>query len=414
LKRRARFVDFIFIMNKFYVLLFTLLCLLVTACSSTPLLTNMAVTPETISPRPGEKNRATLITYALARPANVSVYLQDANGKYVLRENQPRAAGDFQILFGGSVNNRTLNDGAYQVVVTAQDANGMHEEKTAALNIINADTSLPELQNFTVFPQAFTPNQDGLDDRVIIRYYLTKPARVTVYLTDGKQKFPIDEKKETTLLTEDKLSEIGPHEYDYDAGIDRGAPPPPDGQYTVVAEAVDANGNLVRAEAPLVIQDGGTPRAAIIGSAGDFNPRVVPLGDTLFFTVTVKNVGTVPIRTKGPEPGFVYNTSQNFSTIEQYEEPGIWRLGVDSEGNSIGRQYPYRWQLGMDNELTRVEREGKTIYYLMPGQVATISGGIKITDKPPKVDPAYWFGLVQEQVRIVEDHVEPTRITVDF
>ncbi|MDL1898915.1 hypothetical protein FBQ82_21955, partial [Anaerolineae bacterium CFX7] len=90
-------------MNKFYVLLFTLLCLLVTACSSTPLLTNMAVTPETISPRPGEKNRATLITYALARPANVSVYLQDANGKYVLRENQPRAAGDFQILFGGSV-----------------------------------------------------------------------------------------------------------------------------------------------------------------------------------------------------------------------------------------------------------------------------------------------------------------------
>jgi len=401
-------------MNKFYVLLFTLLCLLVTACSSTPLLTNMAVTPETISPRPGEKNRATLITYSLARPANVSVYLQDANGKYVLRENQPRAAGDFQILFGGSVNNRTLNDGAYQVVVTAQDANGMHEEKTAALNIINADTSLPELQNFTVFPQAFTPNQDGLDDRVIIRYYLTKPARVTVYLTDGKQKFPIDEKKETTLLTEDKLSEIGPHEYDYDAGIDRGAPPPPDGQYTVVAEAVDANGNLVRAEAPLVIQDGGTPRAAIIGSAGDFNPRVVPLGDTLFFTVTVKNVGTVPIRTKGPEPGFVYNTSQNFSTIEQYEEPGIWRLGVDSEGNSIGRQYPYRWQLGMDNELTRVEREGKTIYYLMPGQVATISGGIKITDKPPKVDPAYWFGLVQEQVRIVEDHVEPTRITVDF
>ncbi len=401
-------------MNKFYLFLFTALLFGVTACGNTPLLTGMTVAPETISPRPGEKNRATLITYSLARPANVSVYLQDAGGKYVLRENQPRAAGDFQILFGGSVNNRTLNDGAYQIVVTAQDASGVHEEKTAALNIINADTTLPELQNFTVFPQAFTPNQDGLDDRVIIRYYLTKPARVTVYLTDGKNKFPIDEKKETTLLTEDKLSEIGPHEYDYDAGIDRGAPPPPDGQYTVVAEAVDANGNLVRAEAPLTIKDGGTPRAAIIGSAGDFNPRVVPLGDTLFFTVTVKNVGTVPIRTKGPEPGFVYNTSQNFSTIQEYEEPGIWRLGVDSEGNSIGRQYPYRWQLGIDSELTPVERDGKTIYYLMPGQVVTVSGGIKITDKPPKVDPAYWFGLVQEQVRIVEDHVEPTRITVDF
>ncbi|GIL15356.1 MAG: hypothetical protein BroJett039_05290 [Chloroflexota bacterium] len=401
-------------MNKLCVFLFGALLALAVACGNAALLTKVSLAPSLISPRPGAPNRATYIAYSLARPANVSVYLQDANGKYVLRENQPRAAGDFEILFGGSVDNRTLNDGTYQVVVTAQDANGARDEKTAALTIVNADTTLPELQAFTVFPQEFTPNQDGLDDRVIIRYYLTKPARVNVYLTDGKKKFPIDEKKETTLLTEDKLSAVGPHEYDYDAGIDRGAPPPPDGHYTIVAEAVDANGNLVRQEAPLTIKDGGTPRAAIIGSAGDFNPRVIPLGETLYFTVTVKNVGAVPIRTKGPQPGFVYTTSQNYSVVEQFEEPGIWRLGVDSEGNSIGRQYPFRWQLGMDDELTKVEREGKTIYYLMPGQVVTVSGGIKITDKPPKVDPFYWFGLVQEQVRIVEDHVEPTRITVDF
>lgn len=385
------------------------------ACGSTALLTKVSVVPATISPRPGAPNRATKIMYSLSRAARVNVYLVDAQGlRHVLRENQPRAAGDFEILFGGSVNNRTLPDGTYQVVVEAQDANGVRETMLGLLTIVDADTTLPELQAFTVFPQEFTPNQDGIDDRVIIRYYLTKPARVSVYLTDGKKKFPIDEKKETTRLTEDKLSAVGAHEYDYDAGIDRGAPPPPDGTYTVVAEAVDANGNLVRAEAPLTIKDGGTPRAEILGSAGDFNPRVVPLGETLYFTVTVRNIGTVPIRTKGPEPGFVYSTSQNFSTIAQYEEPGIWRLGVDSEGNSIGRPYPYRWQLGTSDELTRVEREGKILYYLMPGQVVTVSGGIKITDKPPKIDPFYWFGLVQEQVRIVEDHVEPTRITVDY
>jgi hypothetical protein len=404
--------------NKFSAILFSCFILILVACANSALITNLSITPETISPRPGAPNRATKIAYSLSRPARVNVYLQDSAGKYMLRENQSRAAGDFEILFGGSVNNRTLGDGAYQVVVEAQDEKGVTETKSGTLKIENADTTLPELQAFSVFPQEFTPNQDGLDDRVSIRYYLTKPARVTVYLTDAgvvnPKKYPIDEKKETTLLTQDKLSEIGPHEYDYDAGIDRGAPPPPDGQYTVVAEAVDANGNVVRQESPLAIKDGGTPRAAIIGSAGDFNPRVVPLGDTLFFTVTVKNVGTVPIRTKGPEPGFVYTTGQNYSVVEQFEEPGIWRLGVDSEGNSIGRQYPYRWQLGMNHELTPVEREGKTLYYLMPGQVVTVSGGIKITDKPPKVDPAYWFGLVQEQVRIVEDHVEPTRITVDF
>ncbi len=401
-------------MNKLYTFLFTFLCALLIACGNSALITNISINPETISPRPGESNRATKIGYTLSRPARVNVYLVNETGKYVLRENQSRASGDFEILFGGSVNNRTLNDGTYQVVVEAQDENGLSENKLGTLNIVNADTTLPELQAFTVFPQEFTPNQDGLDDRVIIRYYLTKPARVSVYITDGKKKLPIDEKKETTILTPDKLSAVGAHEYDYDAGIDRGAPPPPDGNYTIVAEAVDANGNMVTEQAPLVIKNGGTPRAEIIGSGGDFTPRVVPLGETLFFTVTVRNIGTVPIRTKGPEPGFVYSTSQNFSVVEQFEEPGIWRLGVDSEGNSIGRQYPYRWQMGMNNELTKVEREGKIIYYLMPGQVVTVSGGIKITDKPPKVDPVYWFGLVQEQVRIVEDHVGPTRITIDF
>ncbi len=401
-------------MNRLYPLLMLLLLALAAGCGSSELITNLSINPGTISPRAGAPNRATKIAYSLSRPATVSVYLVNDAGKYVLRDNQPRAAGDFEILFGGSVNNRTLGDGTYQVVIEARDENGVAASKPGTLTIVNADTTLPELQSFTVFPQEFTPNQDGIDDRVIIRYYLTKPARVTVYLTDGEKKYPIEEKEETTLLTEDKLSEIGPHEYDYDAGIDRGAPPPPDGSYTVVAEALDATGNLVRQQAPLVIKDGGTPRAAIIGSAGDFNPLVVPLGETLYFTVTVKNVGTVPIRTKGPEPGFVYTTSQNFSTVEQFEEPGIWRLGVDSEGNSIGRPYPYRWQLGMNGELTAVERDGETIYYLMPGQVVTVSGGIKITDKPPKIDPAYWFGLVQEQVRIVEDHVEPTRITVDY
>lgn len=386
-----------------------------TACSSGPLLKSLNVTPDTISPRPGAENRAAKINYSLARPAHVTVYLVDSAGiKYPLRDNLPRAAGDYEILFGGSVNDHPLPNGVYQVVVEAKEDSGNHESTPATLTIVDADTSLPELQNFTVFPDTFTPNQDGIDDRVTIRYYLTKPARVTVYLTDGKTKYPIDEKKETTLLTEDKLSVVGAHEYDYDAGIDRGAPPPPDGAYAVVAEAVDANGNTVRVEQPLAIKDGGTPRASIIGSAGDFAPRVVPLGETLYFTLTVKNVGTVPIRTKGPEPGFVYSTSQNFSTEQEFEEPGIWRLGVDSEGNSIGRQYPYRWQLGTSAELTHVQHEGQDLLYLQPGQVVTISGGIKIVDKPPKVDPFYWLGLVQEQVRIVEDHVEPTRITVDF
>jgi hypothetical protein len=388
---------------------------MLTACGGGTILTQVSVNPETISPRAGATNGATKIEYSLSRPATVSVYLLDSQqGKHSLRENQPRAAGDYQIIFGGIVDDRTLPDGIYQLVVEAKDESGSEQAARMPLTITGADTSLPEMQNFTVFPDSFTPNQDGIDDRVTIGYYLTKPAQVRVYITDGTHKYPVDEKKQTTVLTEAGLSAVGPHEYDYDGGVDLGAAPPPDGNYTVVAEAVDAVGNVVRAEHPLTIKDGGTPRASIVGSAGNFTPLVVPLGSTLTFTATVQNVGTVPIRTKGPEPGFVYSTSQNYSTEKYYEEPGVWRIGVDSEGNSIGRQYPYRWQLGSSAELKHVTINGQEYLYLMPGQVVIVSGGIKITDQPPKIDPFYWLGLVQEQVRNVQDHVEPTRITVEF
>lgn len=392
-----------------------LILLMLVACGSGPVLSQVTVIPETISPRAGAPNRAAKIQYTLSRSATVSVYLLDSQqGRHSLRQDQSRAAGTYQIVFGGIVDDRTLADGAYQVVVEAKDESGTAQTERMPLTISGADTTLPELQNFTVYPDNFTPNQDGIDDRVTISYYLAKPAQVAVYLTDGTHKFPVDEKKETTLLTPDGLSAVGPHEYDYDGGVDLGAPPPPDGTYTVVAEALDAVGNVVRAEHPLTIKDGGTPRASIIGSAGNFKPQVVPLGSTLYFTATVQNVGTVPIRTKGPEPGYIYTTSQNYSTQKYFEEPGIWRVGVDSEGNSIGRQYPYRWQLGSGAELKHVTINGQEYLYLMPGQVVIVSGGIQITDKPPKIDPFYWLGLEQEQVRIVQDHVEPTRITVEF
>ncbi|HEX7594081.1 MAG TPA: hypothetical protein VF429_07900, partial [Anaerolineae bacterium] len=112
--------------------------------------------------------------------------------------------------------------------------------------------------------------------------------------------------------------------------------------------------------------------------------------------------------------GTIYTTSENFNTKQLYEEPGVWRVGVDSEGNSVGRPYPYRWQLGSSKELTHVTIDGNEYLYLMPGQRVTVSGSVRIIDKPPRINVYYWVGLVQEDVRIVEDHVEPKLVTVEY
>lgn len=148
----------------------------------------------------------------------------------------------------------------------------------------------------------------------------------------------------------------------------------------------------------------------IVNRAADWSPIVVPLDHTLTFTCTVENIGPVPIRTKGPQPGTTYNTHQNYNTLGFFEEPGILRLGADSEGNTEGRKYPYRWQLGRDDELKTIDGQK----YLMPGQRVTLVGHIQITDKPPKINPKYWLGLVHEQVEVVNDFVEVVEITVDY
>jgi len=118
----------------------------------------------------------------------------------------------------------------------------------------------------------------------------------------------------------------------------------------------------------------------------------------------------VPVRTKGPEPGTLYDMGENYNSLDQPEEPGLFRVGMDFEGNSGGRRYPFRWQLGRDDELTIIDGEK----YLMPGQTVLVTGSVRISEKTVKVSPYFWGGLIHESVWIVMDYVENTQITVEY
>lgn len=375
-------------------------------CSFNSVASNLTVDPVTFSPNADGEDDITRISYSISRDTTIDLFFVDEEGqRHYYRRGEVRVPGDYFFWFGGAVDNRLLPDGEYTVVLEAQEGSGVaHLE---APMIISGGDQVPlELTKLQVYPDVFTPNRDGISDRVSISYHINKDADVYVSLVspDGKTTYPIPPEKIT------KPGVAGSHEHDYDGGVDLGAKPPPDGTYIVVAEAVDAVGNRVRAEAPLTIRGGGVPMAEIVNRAAIWTPKVVPLGGTLTFTCTVENTGQVPIRTKGPEPGTTYRTNENYNTLGYFEEPGIFRLGADSEGNTEGRKYPYRWQLGRDEELTEIDGE----MYLMPGQRVTIEGHIQIVDKPPTIEPRYWLGLIHEQVEIVNDWVEVTDITVGF
>src|SRR5438552_4108586 len=81
----------------------------------------------------------------------------------------PRAAGEYQLLFGGVVGGAVLPNGTYTLRVEAVPvAGGAPVAQVRSVTLRDSDTRLPEIQNFTVFPDHFTPNRDGVDDRVSI------------------------------------------------------------------------------------------------------------------------------------------------------------------------------------------------------------------------------------------------------
>jgi hypothetical protein len=399
-------------------------------CSSRPLLYDVEVYPEVISPNADGDDDAANIRYKLFRNANVSIYFIDQDGKrHYHRKEERRSAQDasYWTLFsgvvdvdeGGAVKRRMMPNGQYTWVIEATGHGGQTDKAEGSLTIVDADTTLPELRGFSVSPQVFSPNRDGVDDHVTINYFLPKPASVRVYLLneEGKKYF-IPEKVSQRI----EPGEVGLHEYDYEGGVDLGAVPPPDGTYTVTAIAEDILGQRVEEQSILTIQDGGVPRADIInavveygtedGLRGSFTSLTIPLSGTLYFTATVENYGDTPVRTTGPEPGTTYTTRQNFSTLEWYQSDGAWRFGLDFEENPA-YPYPFRWSLGQHDELEAVVKGDDVFHYLMPGQRVTIAGAIQILDKPPR-NPFYvWAGLIHEGVEIVQDRIDPVLITVD-
>lgn len=382
-----------------------------------------------ISPNADGLDDITGIAYQLRRPATVSIYFIDSQGaRFNFRDGNLRDSGEHTLLFSGivggytlptdslsgTVMRRVLPDGDYTWVIEAVEPGNAPEQVTGTLTVTGADTTLPDLQNLSVSPAVFTPNQDGLSDRATINVWLAKDIpdsglRVRLIAPDSNE-YPIAE-----AATDNLPGRAGLHTFDYDGGIDLGVNPPPDGDYIVRAEAEDRLGQKVVAQTTLTIRNSGLPRAEIVNGEVLFSSATVVIGQTLYFTLTVENYGTAPIRTFGPWTGTIYEQAQNSNTLGYYEEDGAWRIGIDCD--SCIRDYPWRWGLGSPQTLTAIADEnGEAHFYLMPNQRATITGGVILTEVIDARNPQYfWAGLIHEAVGIsnVNNRVDPKQITIE-
>jgi hypothetical protein len=401
-----------------------------------PLLQNVAVAPDHITPNADGNTDATEIRYSLIRSADVSIYFEnEEEERFYFRRDRRRSPGNYSVYWGGVVDDpevvdrdgstleilsRVLPDGVYRWTIEAVEDSGNVERATGTIILTDGETEIPELHNFAVVPQVFRPNQDGLrDDWVSISYYLTKDVDdIQIYLIDPAN--PAVKHHIANSPNIVKPNERGYHEYRYEGGVDLNAEPPPDGTYQIIGEARDLAGNRVRVTSELTIAEGGKPRADVaqgeIEWLGEVN-RVasVPLGQQLCFRAIVTNEGTVPIRTTGPWPGQEYKFTENYNTLaadgheEWFQQAGVWRFGINFD--TTGVDFPFRWAIGRPQDLERRIIDGREQWYLLPGKSGEVSGCITIDQAPPVGTNFWWGGLIHEFVGVANNYID--RITVD-
>jgi CheY-like chemotaxis protein len=406
----------------FPVILLLLICLF-SACSNQPLLQDVTVTPSVITPNADGDTDLAKFDFTLNQNAIVSIHLLDEQGnQYDFRTPTRLSVSEepYSVLFAGVVNGfilpednpqefeiikRVLPDGLYTWFVAAETEGGTAVEVQGQLHILNSDTVLPGITGLSVYPNIFSPNQDGIADRTTINLTLTKDVEdLTVFLVgeDGIQHY----------IAEDNINSVyhkGWYEYDYDGGIDAGSPPPPDGTYTVNAVAQDKVGQQTIARDQLTITNAGLPRAYIVNGDVQYSTTSLVLDETLCFTLTVENDSETFIRTTGPWPGTVYKSDENYNTQGYSQESGVFRIGMDFDTSL--RNYPFRWGIGRPNvELVQIDQ----YWYLPPAARSEVTGCVQITSVPIRNPLYYWMGLIHEDVEIaaVNNNVDPLFLTI--
>lgn len=366
-------------------------------CAEAPLLSKVDLSPGIL--KADGSGESVSISYDLSREAAVSIFLEDSTGqRYTLRDKQTRGAGSHVFRFNGTVqadgkdglDQEVLGDGRYTYIVQATDPSQKTAEQKGQMEIVGADTTPPRITHLTAYPDTISPNYDAVDDVSQITYGLTKKASVEVFVSDsGGTRYELQSPEEK-----------GPGEYEITfAGKDSTQRLLPNGVYTYTVQATDTAGNRTSAKGTVKVVDSGNPQAVI--TSIDFTPTRLMIGETLKITVKVKNVGPVTIRTQGPDPGYTYTTNDIFSSIangKYSDKAGLWRVGVDWEGNSGGaRRFPFRWGFGKD---------------LAPGEEATVVGYITMQEEEHEM----WFyaGLVQEKISYPTDRLGRTLIKVGF
>ncbi len=360
---------------------------LLAACASPLPLSNVSANQPVMSPGVRDTRNRLDVHYHLSAPGEVSSSIVAADGqRWVLYQAAPRPrSGDYVLQFDGTVpgpgpnERRVLPTGDYRIVLHVAAA-GQTQQTEVPLAVRDADVAIPDVTDLAVLPDHISPDFDARDDVTHITFNLAKDARVSSYLDRdlGNGRF------ERAWMGEETRAQAGSLALVWD-GLASGLPVRT-GTYVLGVRARDEAGNVVERGVPLVVEDSGVPEASIVSAR--IGPRRIIRGEQVCLDAIVRNTGRTVLRTEGPDPGYIYNSMDTYSSIENHsfsEHAGFWRVGLNWSGgtDTSGATYPYRWGFGKD---------------LQPGEEVTVHGCVSVVNEQDKL--VFFAGLVQENVAI--------------
>jgi hypothetical protein len=196
-------------------------------------LTNLAATPNVITPNADGSNDSGTVSFTLGTPAQVVAQVLDAGGAPLLTLlNEKRLAGNNSFEWAAHV----LPDGRYRMVVTATELTGPKSVTKSADMVVDRTLAL-----FEALPRTISPNGDGVADTVTFSFILAQ--NVPVRLDIEQAGIPV------VTPFQGQLG-IGPHTLDWD-GKSNGVALP-DGNYLAVVTVSDQLGD-VQLSLPLTI-----------------------------------------------------------------------------------------------------------------------------------------------------------------
>jgi hypothetical protein len=145
----------------------------------------ITVDPSSISPDADGQADAASITFSVPAPTTGTVTVQDVTGATVatVLPTASLAAGSQTLTWAGLSADgvTTVPDGAYHVVVTTTDADGLSSSQTAAVSVVRAASNL-------VAPLGrISPNHDGRGDTGTFRWTQAQPAHATLRIVSAQK-----------------------------------------------------------------------------------------------------------------------------------------------------------------------------------------------------------------------------------